>query len=342
MNVTADTMGAAVLHSPGELSLESRGVPEPADGEVLIRVTSVGTCGSDVHYYEHGRVGEFVVESPLILGHEPAGVVAAVGGGVDPARVGERVALEPGVPCSRCAQCKRGRYNLCPDMRFFGTPPIDGAFREYVTLRADFAHPIPDTVSDDAAGLLEPLSVGIWACHKAGVRAASRVLITGAGPIGLVATQVAHAFGATEVMVTDTNQHRLAAALAMGATATLNVAGEELSDSGYLPDVLLECSGNPAAATAGIRQVTRAGRVVLTGMGSDELTLPLSRVQGFELEVTGTFRYANTWSTAISLVEHGAVTLDALVTHRFGLDEVERALTIAREDDTAIKPVVRL
>ena len=342
MNATPDTMRAAVLNSPGEVTLETRPVPEPGPGEVLVRVASVGTCGSDVHYYEHGSIGDFVMRSPLVLGHEPSGVVAATGAGVDPSRTGQRVALEPGVPCSRCEQCKLGRYNLCPEMRFFGTPPIDGAFREYVTLRADFAHPIPDAMSDDTAGLLEPLSVAVWACRKARVTAGSKVLITGAGPIGLVAAQVARAFGATEIMVTDVNRHRLDAAAAMGATATVDVSGADLADSGYVPDVLLECSGNPAATTAAIRRIGRAGRVVLTGMGGDELTLPMSRVQGFELEVTGTFRYASTWPTAISLVEHGAVTLDALVTHRFGLDEVERALTIAAEDSTTIKPVVRV
>lgn len=342
MDVMPDTMRAAVLRTPGEVVLESRTLPEPGPGEVLVRVGSVGTCGSDVHYYTHGRVGEYVVRQPLVLGHEPSGVVAALGAGVSAPAVGQRVALEPGVPCSRCAQCKQGRYNLCPRMRFFGTPPVDGAFREYVALRADFAHPVPDDVSDDAAGLLEPLSVGIWACRKGRVSAGSRVLVTGAGPIGLLAAQVARAFGAVEVVVTDVNPNRLDAAAAMGATATIDVSGADLADSDYTPDVLLECSGNPAATADAVRCVGRAGRVVLTGMGSDELVLPMAHVQGFELEITGTFRYANTWPTAISLVSHGAVTLDALVTHRFALDEVESALTVAASDVTAIKPIVRV
>lgn len=342
MSVIPDTMWAVVLKSPGELVLESRSVPEPAPGELLVRIASVGTCGSDVHYYEHGRVGGFVVRDPLVLGHEAGGVVAAVGAGVDSSRVGQRVALEPGVPCAHCRQCKLGRYNLCPDMRFFGTPPIDGAFRDYVTLRADLAHPVPDSVSDDAAGLLEPLSVAIWACRSGGVTATSRVLITGAGPIGLLAAQVSRAFGATEVLVTDVNQNRLAAAAAMGATATIDVSAGDLTDSDYAPDILLECSGNASAVTAGINQLDRGGRAVLTGMGSDEVLLPASRLQEYELEVTGTFRYANTWPGAITMVEHGLVTLDALVTHRFGLDETEQALTVAAGDSTTIKPVVRL
>jgi L-iditol 2-dehydrogenase len=333
-------MKVAVLYGIHDVRIEYRPVPEPGPGEVLIRVHSVGTCGSDVHYYEHGRIGDFVVKQPLVLGHEPSGVVVAGGPDAHRHEVGQRVALEPGVPCSTCEQCKFGRYNLCPRMRFFGTPPIDGAFCEYVVLREDFAHAVPDSLSDDAAGLLEPLSVGVWACRKARVTPGSRVLITGAGPIGLVATQTARAFGASEVVVTDVNARRLRVAEELGATGTVDVSHTSLADSDFEPDVLLECSGVPVAAAQAIRKVGRAGRVVLIGMGGDEIPLPLAHVQGFEIEVTGTFRYANTWPTAIALAAGGEVNLDRLVTHRFGLDEVQQALTISEKDDSVIKAVV--
>ncbi|WP_229874563.1 NAD(P)-dependent alcohol dehydrogenase [Amycolatopsis deserti] len=335
------TMKVAVLYGIHDIRIEERPVPRPAPDEVLIRVASVGTCGSDVHYYEHGRIGDFVVEQPLVLGHEPSGVVVARGSDARRHEIGARVALEPGVPCSVCGECKAGRYNLCPRMRFFGTPPIDGAFCGYVVLREDFAHPVPDALSDDAAGLLEPLSVGVWASRKSRIAPGSRVLITGAGPIGLVATQTARAFGASEVVVTDVNPRRLEVAEELGATGTIDVSRENLADAGFTPDVLLECSGVPAAAGQAIRTVARAGRVVLIGMGGDEIPLPLAHVQNFELEVTGTFRYANTWPTAIALAASGEVDLDRLVTHRFGLDEVEQALTIAGKDDSVIKAVVR-
>ncbi|TVT14643.1 NAD(P)-dependent alcohol dehydrogenase [Amycolatopsis acidiphila] len=336
----SEAMRVAVLHGVHDVRLEERPVPQPGPGEVLIQVRSVGTCGSDVHYYEHGRIGDFVVEQPLVLGHEPSGVVVARGSEARLHEVGQRVAIEPGVPCSVCAQCKAGRYNLCPRMRFFGTPPIDGAFCEYVVLREDFAHPVPDSLSDDAAGLLEPLSVGVWANRKARTAPGSRVLITGAGPIGLVATQTARAFGASEVVVTDVNPRRLEVAKELGATATVDVSEESLTDTDFDPDVLLECSGVPAAAGQAIRKVGRAGRIVLIGMGGDEIPLPLAHVQNFEIEVTGTFRYANTWPTAIALAAGGEVDLDRLVTHRFGLDQVEEALTVAAKDDTVIKAVV--
>ncbi|WP_158881626.1 NAD(P)-dependent alcohol dehydrogenase [Amycolatopsis anabasis] len=333
-------MKVSVLNGIHDVVTERRPVPVPGPDEVLIRVQAVGTCGSDVHYYEHGRIGDHVVRAPLVLGHEPSGVVVGRGANAAKHETGQRVALEPGVPCSVCEQCSQGRYNLCPRMRFFGTPPIDGAFCEYVVLREDFAYPVPDSLSDEAAGLLEPLSVGVWACRKARVGPGSRVLITGAGPIGLVAAQASRAFGATEVVVTDVNANRLKVAREVGATGTVDVSAGKLADSGYEPDVLLECSGVGAAAAEAIRQVGRAGRVVLIGMGGDEIPLPLAHVQGFELEVTGTFRYANTWPTAIALAAGGEIDLDRLVTHRFGLDEVERALTVAARDTTVIKPVV--
>ena len=215
-------MRAAVLRGPKDVVVEERDTPEPGPGEVLVRVHSVGVCGSDTHYYDHGRIGRFVVEDPLVLGHEASGEITALGPGVTSRRAGQRVSIEPGVPDLTCAQCLAGRYNLCPDMRFFATPPIDGAFAEYVVVHEAFAHPVPDSIGDDAAALLEPLSVGVWACRKGRVGAGSRVLVTGAGPIGLVCVQTAVAFGATEVVVSDVNPARLGLARDLGATTTID------------------------------------------------------------------------------------------------------------------------
>jgi L-iditol 2-dehydrogenase len=334
------SMRAAVLRGIGDVVVEERPVPRAGPGEVVVRVASVGVCGSDTHYFEHGRIGRFVVDSPLVLGHEASGEVAALGAGVTSPSVGQRVSVEPGVPDLTCAQCLAGRYNLCQDMRFFATPPIDGAFAEYVVVHAAFAHPVPDTVSDDAAALLEPLSVGIWACRKGGVTAGSRVLITGAGPIGLVSVQAALAFGATEVVVSDVNPVRLALALDLGATAVVDARTARIADLPRRPEVLLECSGHPAATSDAIRALEPAGRAVLVGMGGDELLLPLSVVQEHEIEVTGTFRYAGTWPTAIALVAAGRVDLDRLVTGTYGLDQAADALTTGRRDPDSVKVVL--
>jgi L-iditol 2-dehydrogenase len=334
-------MRVAVLNGPRDVALVEREVPRPGPNEVLVRVASVGVCGSDTHYYDHGRIGRFVVEQPLVLGHEAAGTITAVGPGVPDDRVGQRVSVEPGVPDLTCEQCLAGRYNLCPDMRFFATPPIDGAFAEYVTVHEAFAHPVPDGMSDDAAALLEPLSVGVWACRKAGVSAGSRVLVTGAGPIGLVALQCALAFGATDVAVSDVNPARLALAGELGATTLVDAREQRVADLDRPPQILLECSGFPPAIGDAIRALDRAGRAVLVGMGGDEIPLPLSVVQERELVVTGTFRYANTWPTAIALVAAGRVDVDRLVTGSFPLDRAEDALTASRDDPGSVKVVVR-
>lgn len=197
MTGTSGTMRASVMTGVGTLVIEDRPVPTPGPHEVLVEVAAVGVCGSDVHYYRHGRIGDFVVEEPMILGHELSGRIAAVGEGVDPARVGQRVAVEPQHACRRCKQCKAGRYNLCPEMKFYATPPVDGAFCRYVTIDDDMAHPVPDSMSDDAAALLEPLSVAITTMRKAGIVPGSSILIAGAGPIGVICAQTARAFGAS-------------------------------------------------------------------------------------------------------------------------------------------------
>ena len=334
-------MRVSVLRGAGDLVVEERTDPVPGPHDVLVRVASVGVCGSDVHYFEHGRIGSYVVDSPLVLGHEASGEVVATGSSVTRLAVGQRVSIEPGVPDFTCAQCLAGRYNLCEDMRFFATPPIDGAFAELVTVHELFAHPVPDALGDDAAALLEPLSVGLWACRKGGVGAGSRVLVTGAGPVGLVAMQAALALGAASVVVTDVNQHRLTLARELGATEVLDTSSTTLASSGLAVDVLLECSGHPAATADAIRAVAPAGSVVLVGMGGDEMPLPVSRIQERELTVTGTFRYAHTWPAAIALAASGRVQLDRLVTGHYGLDQVREALTVGRSDPHAVKPVVR-
>ncbi len=330
------TNRAAVLLEAGSIVLEERPVPEPGPREVLVEVSAVGVCGSDVHYYEHGRIGPFVVREPLILGHESAGRVVELGSEASRHAVGDRVTLEPGVPCGRCRECRAGRYNLCRDVRFFATPPVDGAFADFVTIHEDFAFALPDSVSDEAGALMEPLSVGIWACRKAGVAPGDHVLVTGAGPIGLLAQQCALAFGATAVTVTDVSEARLELARRTGATRALR-AGEDVGEV----DALIECSGHPAAVAAGIAAVRPAGTAVIVGMGPEEdATVPLSLIQSREIWLTGTFRYANTYPTAIALAAEGRVDLEAIVTGRYELADAEAALNAGREDPANVKAMV--
>ncbi|HEV7420605.1 MAG TPA: NAD(P)-dependent alcohol dehydrogenase [Mycobacterium sp.] len=330
-------MRAAVLVQPGRIEMEMRPVPSPAAGDVLVRVSAVGVCGSDTHYYRHGRVGGFVVDAPLVLGHEAAGTVVSVGDGVDQARIGQRVSIEPQRPDPDSEETRRGDYNLCPHMRFFGTPPVDGAFCEYVTIGAAFAHPVPETVTDEAAALCEPLSVGIAAIRKARIGNGTRILIAGAGPIGIVVTQLARAFGATEIVASDPDEVRRKRAIDFGATAVVDPSSEELGELGV--DAFIDASGAPRAVDEGIRAVRPAGTVVLVGSGAESMTLPTQLIQNRELVLTGVFRYADTWPTAISLIQSGRVDLDAMVTGRFPLERAAEALDSDRVPGT-VKSVV--
>lgn len=336
---TEDRNVASVLYGSGQLGLEERPVPDPGPGQVLVEVAAVGVCGSDVHYYRDGRIGSFVVESPLVLGHEASGRVVAAGPGADRSLVGCRVAIEPGVPCRRCRTCRTGRYNLCPHVRFLATPPVDGAFCRYLVHDADFVYPLPSTVSDDAGALVEPLSVGVWACWTAAVRPGDRVLVTGAGPIGLLAATMAVVSGA-QVTVSDPDAGRQLVAAELGAHAAIGPP-EVAAAAGDGFDVLLECSGVPAAVAA-VGAMAPAGRVVLVGMGPSATTeLPTQLVQNREIRLTGTFRYAGTYPTAISLAGSGRVDLDRLVTGHFGLDDVQVALEAGQRDPASIKPMVK-
>lgn len=332
---------AAVLYAPHEIRMEERPQPQPGPKEVLVEIKAVGVCGSDVHYYEHGRIGSFIVSKPLILGHESAGVIVAVGEGVSQQRIGQRVTIEPGVPCRVCRECRHGRYNLCRNVQFFGTPPVDGAFTNYVTIPHDFAYPLPDSMSFEEGALIEPLSVGLWACRKAQLQGGDRVLVTGAGPIGIVSMKVAIALGAAEVIVTDVFPQRLEIAHKLGATRTVNVAQESLASARIEADALIECSGNNQALKDGLRALRPAGKAVLVGMGpGEEATIPLSFLQNNEIVLTGIFRYANTYQDAISLVSAGRIDLKSIITGYYTLEQTEQALQAAKNDPSNIKPVV--
>ena len=253
-----------------------------------------------------------------------SGRIVAVGADVQAGRIGERVAIEPQRPCRVCWQCKAGQYNLCPHLEFYATPPVDGAFCEYVTIQADFAHPVPDAVSDEAAALLEPLSVGIWASRKARLVPGSRVLVAGAGPIGVITTQAAKAFGAAEVIVSDPVAERRQVAERFGATRTLDPREDDVRNLEV--DAFIDASGAPPAVVSGIEAVRGGGVVVLIGMGADTIAMPIPLIQKRELSITGVFRYTDTWPTAAHLVASGQVDLDRLVTGRFSLDDTEKAL----------------
>jgi L-iditol 2-dehydrogenase len=331
---------AAVLHGPRDLRLEQRPVPAPASDEVLLQIRSVGICGSDVHYYEHGRIGSRVVREPLVLGHEACGTVAAIGASVTHHRVGDRVCVEPGVPCGRCRECRTGHYNVCPELRFYGSPPIDGALTNYLAVHEDFVHALPDSISDEAGALIEPLAVALWACQAAALGAHKRVLVTGAGPVGLLVAQTARALGATGVAITDVRPERLEAAAGLGFAQALDPRTEPPGGNQPQFDALIECSGHSGALEGALEALRPGAVAVLVGMGEDHVTLPLDLLQRRELWVTGRFRYANVFPAAVALAANGSVDLDRLVTHRFPLTDAAEAVVRTQTDASVLKAVV--
>jgi len=330
----------AILYKTDDIRLEQQPVPSPGPEEVLLRMDSVGICGSDVHYWTHGAIGDFVVKAPMILGHEAAGVVAKVGSNVQDLKVGDRVAIEPGVPCRMCSYCKSGVYNLCIDMKFCATPPIHGNLSRYYVHAADFCYKLPPNMSLEEGALMEPLAVGVHACRRAGVSLGKRVLICGAGPIGLVNLLTAQAMGASEVVITDITDNRLEVAKSMGATHTYKVergkTAEEMAGDienllgGNKPDVTIECSGVESSIRFGIFSTKSGGCLVLVGLGKPEVNIPIVNAAVREVDIRGIFRYANCYPTAIAMVASGKVDVKPLITHRFKLEETIQAFEAAK------------
>ena len=341
-------MRTAVLVEPTAFELTDRPRPEPAPDEVLVAVRDVGICGSDVHYYEHGRIGDYVVENPLVLGHESAGEVVAVGDAVTHLAAGDRVALEPGVPCRRCAHCKRGDYHLCEEVTFMATPPHDGAFTEYVSWPADFAYRLPGSVSTTEGALCEPLSVGIHAVRRGDVETGDTVVVTGAGPIGLLVMEAARAAGATDVVLTDVVPEKLAFAAERGADLTVDVSETDLEAAvddytdGVGADVVVEASGAAPSIESTFDVVRRGGSVVLVGLAS-EATIPIDvfDIIDNELDVHGSFRYKNTYDAAVDLLADGVVDVEGIVDFEAPLSDIDAAFQRSMEADV-VKGIIKV
>ncbi|KAG8233802.1 hypothetical protein J437_LFUL008022 [Ladona fulva] len=329
----------AILYKVNDLRLENRPIPEPKDDEVLLEMHCVGICGSDVHYLVRGAIGDFVVKEPMIMGHEASGVVKKLGKNVTNLKPGDRVAIEPGVPCRKCDFCKGGKYNLCPDIIFCATPPCHGNLARYYTHAADFCFKLPDHVSMEEGALLEPLSVGVHACRQANVTLGSTILVTGAGPIGLVSVIAAKAMGASKVIITDMVPYRLELAKSIGADGVLLIEKNDsekalvekvTSAFGGSPTVCIECSGAESCIRLSILAVKSGGTIVLVGLGPPEVKVPLVNACTREVEIKGVFRYANDYPLALELVASGKVDVKKLITHNYKLEETLQAYETAK------------
>lgn len=343
-------MKVAVMLGIGKMGFEERDIPKAKDDEVLVKLEYVGICGSDLHYYETGAIGDYVVEPPFVLGHEPGGTVVEVGKNVKHLKVGDRVALEPGKTCGHCEFCKTGRYNLCPDVVFFATPPVDGVFQEYVAHEADLCFKLPDNVSTLEGALIEPLAVGFHAAIQGDAHLGQRAVVMGAGCIGLVSMMALKARGVSEVYVVDIMEKRLEKALELGATGVINGAKEdvlervkELTDGAGM-DLVIETAGTEITTRQAIHMAKKGSNIVLVGYSkSGEMTLPMSLVLDKELTFKTVFRYRHIYPMAIDAVSAGKVNLKGIVTDVFELDEAQKAMDYSVNNKADIvKAVIRI
>jgi L-iditol 2-dehydrogenase len=329
-----EQMIAAFLEGPRRVALRQVPVPAPATDRILVRVRAVGVCGSDVHYYQHGRMGPFAPTEPLVLGHESAGEVVACGPTVRGFAPGDRVALEPGIPCGACEPCKRGRYNLCESVYFMGSAPNQhGAFREYLDWDPKMAYPLPERVSFEEGALLEPLAAASYAVRRGDVRPGQSVAVYGCGPVGLLIAAMARLAGAAQVLACDTAPERLRKALAYGATGVVDARTADFpalvreATGGAGADVVIEAAGAPACHRQALEIATRGGTVVFVGWLADgELALDLHAIGARELTVKGMFRYRNVYPEAIRLLSAGRIDLKGLITARYPLSRIVDAL----------------
>jgi L-iditol 2-dehydrogenase len=326
-------MKVAVMTDIGKLSFVERDIPQPAPNEVLVKLEYVGVCGSDLHYYENGRIGDFVVKPPFVLGHESGGVVVEVGSKVTHLKSGDRVALEPGKTCGHCEFCRSGKYNLCPEVIFFATPPVDGVFQEYVAHEGDLCFKLPDNVSTMEGALIEPLAVGFHAAQTADAKIGQVALVTGAGCIGLVSMLALKALGVSKVFMTDVVPKRLEKAKALGAAEIINAAEknvpQEIKDltGGKGVDIVIETSGNEKSAEAGIESARKGATMVFVGYSaSGYMNLPMSTALNKELILKTIFRYRHIYPLAIDAVSRGAVNIKDIVTNTFDFNDIQNAM----------------
>lgn len=341
---------AAFMKGTNNMVFKDIEMPEVSEKDVLVKVDTVGICGSDVHYYQHGRIGDFVVEGDFILGHECAGEIVEVGSAVKDLVVGDRVALEPGKTCGKCEFCKEGKYNLCPDVEFFATPPYHGVFANYVSHPEDMCFKLPENVSNAEGALVEPLAVGLHAANQGGVKLGDTVVIFGTGCIGLVTLLSCKAKGASNIIVVDILDKRLDTAKKLGATSVLNAKDvdvikkiEELT-GGRGADVVIDAAGAEITVKQTVDVVKRAGTIVLVGMTpKDEIEFNFMKLMGKEGEVKTIFRYRNLYPVAINSIASGAINVKDIISHEFDFENVKEAFDfVVNNASDVVKAVVKI
>ncbi len=337
-----ETARAIVIHAARDLRIEERAVEAPGPGQVAIRIATGGICGSDLHYFNHGGFGTVRLKEPMILGHEVAGVVSALGDGVSDLSEGQLVAVSPSRPCGTCRFCRAADYNHCLNMRFYGSampfPHIQGAFRETLVAEAWQCAPA-DGLSPGEAAMAEPLAVCLHATRRAGPLLGKSVLVTGCGPIGILCILAARRAGADLIVATDLAEFPLGKARIAGADRAVAAEPEALAEyeaeKGAF-DVLFECSGSVHALRSAIPAMRPGGRIVQLGLGGD-MDLPVQAITAKELSLIGSFRFHEEFFTGVSLMRKGLIDVKPFITQTFALDDALKAFETAGDRTRAVK-----
>ncbi|MEM6462560.1 MAG: NAD(P)-dependent alcohol dehydrogenase [Pseudomonadota bacterium] len=331
-------MEALVLEEKEKIALRDVNIDESlGPHDVRIDLRTVGVCGSDIHYYQHGAIGPFVVREPMILGHEASGQIVETGSAVADLKVGDRVCMEPGIPDPNGKATRLGLYNLDPAVRFWATPPVHGVLRASVVHPAAFTFKLPDHVSYAEGAMVEPLAVGMHAANKARIQPGDVAVVLGAGPIGLLQVLAALAAGCSHVIATDIEQPKLELAATLGPVTPVNVARENLKEivmaitDGWGADVVFECSGNTRAAAGVFEPLRPGGTVVFVGMPLEPVPYDVPAAQIKEARVEHVFRYAHVYQRAIALIGSGQLDVKPLITDTFGFEESVRAFEFAAD-----------
>lgn len=343
-------MKTAVMTDLMEVEIQERSIPTIADNEVLVKIENVGICGSDLHYYESGRIGNFIVKTPFVLGHEAGGTVVETGKAVTNLKVGDRVAMEPGKTCGECEFCKQGKYNLCEDVIFFATPPVDGVFQEYVAHEAALCFKLPENMTTLEGALIEPLSVGMHAAMQGNAHIGQTAVVTGAGCIGLVSVLALKAMGVSKVYVVDVIDKRLEKAMELGADAVINGKEEDAVvkimelTGGKGCDLSIETAGTQITTVQLIKMAKKGSTIVLVGYSaSGEVTLPIGTALDKELTLKTVFRYRNIYPMAIEAVASGKIDIKRIVTNSYELKDIKEALdACVKNKADIVKGVIRV
>ena len=343
-------MKTAVMTDIEQIIVETREIPKPEPGEVLIKVEYVGICGSDLHYFETGRIADFVVECPFVLGHEASGTVVEVGQGVTKLKVGDRVTMEPGKTCGQCEYCRTGKYNLCPDVVFFATPPVPGVFQEYVAHEANLCFKLPENVSTMEGALVEPLAIGFYAAQTAEAHAGQTAVIIGSGCIGYMTLLALRAVGVRKTIVIDVLENRLEMAKKLGAWQTLNGSKVNIVDEVMRLtenegcDLVIDTSGNEKCVGQGIEMIKKGCNILLVGYSSnDYMNLPMSMAINKEITFKSIFRYRHIYPIAIDALAGGVIDVKPMITDIYDMDNIQEAMTkSANNKDTIVKSVLKL